>query len=159
MRILKGKIATGKNSSAKNLKKKNVDEKIAAQMGFSTLHPGTLNIELDETYLIKYNYNGYIEKNEYNDRECIKLERCRLNGVKSIIVCPQDHNTVGTFKKRIELMSPHNLRKKFSLSDGDYVEVEVEGDENWWNLPDIEGNVQWFRPEGAPIPPLTTEKR
>lgn len=136
MRILKGKIATGKNSSSKNLKKKNVDTKIAAQMGFSTLCPGTLNIELDETYLIKDNYKkGYIEEGEYNDKEWIKLARCRLNGVKCIIVHPQDHDTVGTFKKRIELMSPHNLRKKFNLSDGDYVEVEVEGDENWWNLP------------------------
>ena len=137
MKILKGIIANGRNSSSKNLKKKNVEIKIATKMGFSKLYPVTLNIELYEPYPIEQKYDGFIKESEYNDKEWIKLLRCRLYGFKCIIVHPQDHDRVGTFKKRIELMNPHNLRKKFNLSDGDEVKVEVEGDENWWNSPEV----------------------
>ena len=98
---------------------------------------GSLNIELDEPYPINENYSEYIEAADYNGREWIKLIRCRFNGEKCIIVHPKDHDTVGTFKRRIELMSPHNLRKRFDLSDGDIVTVEVEGDEAWWNSFDV----------------------
>ena len=133
MKKLKGKVATGKNSSSKNLKKKDVDVKIAAQMGFTKLYPGTLNIELDKPYSIGEDFDGFIEANEYNDKEWIKLLRCRLDGFKCIIVHPQDHDRVGTFKNRIELMSLYNLRKKCNLSDGDVVQVQVEGDDVWWN--------------------------
>jgi CTP-dependent riboflavin kinase len=136
MKILKGKIATGRNSSSRNLRQRNVDIEIAAQMGFSGLCPGTLNIELYQPYPIGQDYDGYVEACKYNDREWIKLVRCRLRGTKCIVVRPQDHERVGTFKNRIELMSLHNLREKFNLADGDEVEVEVEGDQNWWNSPD-----------------------
>ena len=146
MRILKGKIATGKSSSSKNLKKNDADMTIAKRMGFSELYPGTLNIELYQPYPIKRDYDGYIEESEYNDREWIKLVRCRFNGVKCIIVHCKDHDRVGTFKRRIELMSPYNLRENFNLSDGHEVKVEVEGDENWWNSPDILPNTEQQKP-------------
>lgn len=130
MKILKGKIATGRNSSSKNLKKKNVDVKIAEQMRFPELYPGTLNIELYQPYSsIRQEFDGFIEPSEYNDKEWIKLKRCHFNGLDCIIVHPQDHDRVGTFKNRIELMSSHNLRKSLSLSDGNEVEVQVESDE------------------------------
>ena len=102
MKTLKGKIATGRNSSSKNLKKKNVDIVIATQMGFSELYPGTLNVELYQPYPIGQDHDGYIEACKYNGKEWIKLVRCRLNATKCIIVHPQDHNRVGTFKNRIE---------------------------------------------------------
>ena len=114
------------------MRTKNVDKKIAKLMGFSQLHPGTLNIELYEPYPINENYSEYIEASDYNNREWIKLVRCLFKGEKCVIVHPKDHDVVGTFKKRIELMSSYNLRKKFNLLDGDIVEVEVEGDETWW---------------------------
>ena len=36
----------------------------------------------------------------------------------------------------LELISPLHLRTAWSLSNGDLLEVEVEGDDEWWGRPD-----------------------
>jgi len=142
MKIIKGKIADGYGGLAsKNLK--NIKQLIQERIGLPKLIDGTLNIKADEYYAITA-VDDIIRPNEYiHQKESIKLKRCRLNGLKGVIIRPSQHDNPKNEELwfRIEIMSNHNLKQELNLKIGDEVKIEVESgtdDENdWWNAPEI----------------------
>jgi CTP-dependent riboflavin kinase len=134
MKALHGHIAhtsTGFHVAAQNLRP--VMHLIEARMGLKDLVPGTLNIKIDQDYIVLA--NASISPSEYGFDETVKLQRCIIAGCKAIIMRPDTHETRinwGHGKDHLELMSPLHLRIELNLIDGDQVTVEVEGGEDWW---------------------------
>jgi len=117
--------------AAQNLKP--VMHLIEARMGLNALVPGTLNIKIDQDYIVLA--DASISPQEYGSDETVKLQRCIIFGRKAIIMRPDTHETRpnwGHGKDHLELMSPWHLRTELNLRDGDRVTVEVEGGEDWW---------------------------
>jgi CTP-dependent riboflavin kinase len=53
------------------------------------------------------------------------------------IMRPDSHKRPGGLGANVlELISPLHLRSAWHLVDGNVLEVEVEGDENWWRAPE-----------------------
>src|SRR5712664_1915344 len=97
--------------------------------------PGTLNVTIAHPYIVRA--DATIEPDEYFNKERIKLQRCRVRGHRMIIMRPEPHEQAGGIGANVlELVSPLYLRKAWSLRDGDQLEVEVEGDDAWWECPD-----------------------
>src|SRR5258708_25463594 len=93
--------------------------------------PGTLNVTLPFDYIVRA--DATIEPHEYFTGERLKLQRCRVRGHRMIIMRPESHELPGGIgAKVLELVSPVHLRATWNLSDGDRLEVEVEGDDAWW---------------------------
>jgi CTP-dependent riboflavin kinase len=130
MKILKGTVTNGYGIATPNLNP--VMELIKTRMGFADLEQGTLNLRLQEDYIVEP--EQLITAEEYGG-EALKLERCLIGGRKALIVRPEKHETVpgyGHGKAYLEIMSAVHLRNTLKLSKGDVVEVQIEGDENWW---------------------------
>ncbi len=107
---------------------------IEKRMGLANLVQGTLNIKIQEDYIVIP--DAIISPQEYGLPETIKLQRCLISGYKAIIMRPDTHEirpNWGHGKAHLELMSPFHLRTTLGLKDGDAVAVQVEGDEDWWN--------------------------
>ena len=135
MKILSGHVSSNTFGAAtKNLK--GVMNLIETRMGLFNLKPGTLNVRINEDYIVIP--DSTISPEEYRIHpETIKLQRCLVSGFKAIIMRPDTHETRqnwGHGKAHLELMSPYHLRSMIGLDDGDKIEVQVEGDDNWWNL-------------------------
>lgn len=129
VKLLTGRITDGYGVAAKNLR--HVTRLIEERMGLSPLIPGTLNIALSEPYVVSA--NAVIEKHEYNNLEYINLQRCRIRGIQAIIMRPNTHELgCAHGLANLELLATVNLRHHLQLADGDEVDVEVEGDEQWW---------------------------
>jgi CTP-dependent riboflavin kinase len=117
--------------AAENLKP--VMHLIEARMGLNALVQGTLNIKIDEDYIVRA--EASISPQEYGFDETVNLQRCIISGRRAIIMRPDAHETrpnYGHGKNHLELMSPLHLRTAMHLKDGDRVTVEVEGDDDWW---------------------------
>jgi CTP-dependent riboflavin kinase len=59
-----------------------------------------------------------------------------VNGYKAIVMRPDTHENIPGFghgKKSLELMGPIHFRRTLHLEDKDTVEVQLEGDDAWWN--------------------------
>ena len=101
---------------------------------------GTLNVDISEEYIVRA--DAFIYPEEYprnklmNEKETIKLQRCVVGGYKALIMRPDSHELgTGRYhgKKHLELMGPRNFREALQLENGSFVEVAVEGDEEWWS--------------------------
>ena len=140
MEIIKGEVARGYGGLAsKNFK--NIKQLIQERIGLPELIDGTLNIKTHEYYAITA-VDDVIRPNEYkNQKESIKLKRCRINGLKGVIIRPSQHDNPKNPElwSRVEIMSHHKLKQELNLEIDDEVEIEVEsGKENkddWWNAP------------------------
>jgi CTP-dependent riboflavin kinase len=133
LRKLFGTVSTGFGAATPNLQP--VLGLIEQRTGLGGLKDGTLNIRLTQSYIVKP--NAIIDRAEYNRVEFLKLQRCRIRGTRGIIMRPNTHEAgYAHGPAHLEIMSPYHLRSTFTLRDGDEVEVEVEGDENWWGAPD-----------------------
>jgi CTP-dependent riboflavin kinase len=133
MRILQGTVGTRYGVAAANLAP--VEGLIRERMGLPTLTSGTLNVILPEPYIVKA--DAKIDAAEYNGQEFLKLQRCRVGGIRCCIMRPNTHEAAGNDGARvIEIMSAYHLRTYLNLNDGDLLNVEVEGDEAWWTSSD-----------------------
>jgi CTP-dependent riboflavin kinase len=131
MKIFKGTVTNGYGIATLNLDP--VMELIKTRMGFADLEQGTLNLRLQEDYIVEP--EQLITAEEYGG-EALKLKRCLIAGRKAIIVRPGKHETepnYGHGKAYFEIMASVHLRSALKLSNGDVVEVQIEGDEGWWN--------------------------
>jgi CTP-dependent riboflavin kinase len=131
MKILKGTVTSGYGIATPNLNP--VIELIKARTGFAHLEPGTLNLKLREDYIVEP--EQLIAAEEYVG-EALKLKRCLIGGRKAIIVRPEKHETepnYGHGKAYIEIMSAVHLRSGLKLKDDEEIDVEVDGDDEWWN--------------------------
>ena len=140
MKKIRCRISEGGGSAIKNLR--GIKNLIQERMGLPALVDGTLNTEASEYYPITA-LDDVITPEEYNhQKECIKLKRCRINGLKGVIIRPSQHDDPHNKKLwlRIEIMSHHHFKQELNLNIGDEVKIEVEsGTENeddWWNAPE-----------------------
>jgi len=100
--------------------------------------PGTLNVSLSERYVVTA--DALIHSHEYFTGETLKFQRCRVPGFRMFIMRPDSHELMetgpGDYARVIELVSPLKLREAWGLKDGSILEVQVEGDEQWWTTPE-----------------------
>jgi CTP-dependent riboflavin kinase len=127
MKTLRGVVERGSGVATGHLQE--IEPRISQRIGLPSLHPGTLNVRLPEGYIVRA--DAVIERHEYKNRETIKLQRCRLKGIRCCIMRPITHE--GNKQVEVlEIMSEYPLRDHLKLCDGDQVEVEVEGEDAWW---------------------------
>jgi hypothetical protein len=107
---------------------------ILRRTGLKSLEKGTLNLSIAEPYFVSA--DARLSGNEYFSGEPIKFQRCVIQGLRALIMRPETHETnpgFGHGPAHFELMSEHHLTRTLGLSPGMQVEIEVEGDEAWWN--------------------------
>jgi CTP-dependent riboflavin kinase len=140
MRVLEGRVEKGKGVASGYLR--HVLHLIGERIGLpNPAVDGTLNIRIAEPYIVPA--DATVLPAEYNNVETLKLKRCRVNGIRCCIMRPNLHETVPESEAearrialtRLEIMSDHRLRTTLNLNDGDPVEVEIDGDQSWWNAP------------------------
>jgi hypothetical protein len=133
LRVLTGKVSSRFKAAGPNLK--TVEDKILVRTGLTSMAFGTLNVTLDSDYIVRP--DATIGPHEYFNREQLKFQRCRVRSFRMFIMRPDSHerpNGIGA--NVLELISPMKLRDTWGLQDGDVLDVEVEGDEAWWNQPE-----------------------
>ncbi len=129
VKILRGLVMSRFGVASENLAK--VEHLILARTGFGSMAPGALNVRLADPYFVQT--DTAIAPGEYQLGETLKLQRCRVFGRRMIIVRPDSHELPGREGSDVlELISELHRRDSFALKDGDVLEVEVEGDEEWW---------------------------
>jgi CTP-dependent riboflavin kinase len=135
MRILHGTVKSGYGAATANLRP--VLKLIELRMGMANLEDGTLNVQISESYIVIP--TASILPDEYplnlstGLHETIKLQRCVIGGHKAIIMRPDTHER-GMFHgpKYVELIGAVKFRKVLVLEAESPVDVEVEGDDAWW---------------------------
>jgi hypothetical protein len=134
MLVLRGIISSRFGVAAQNLK--TVEKLILERTGLPSMAPGTLNVTLPFDYIV--HPDTTIEPDEYFTRERLKLQRCRVRGHRMIIMRPDSHEVPGGIGADVlELISPLHLRTAWGLQNLEELdEIEVEGDESWWERPD-----------------------
>ena len=139
MRVFQGIVEKGNGVASGYLR--HITELIGERIGIQNMIEGTLNVRIPEPYVVPA--DATILPFEYNEIETLKLKRCRVNGIRCCVMRPDLHETVpesdveGRWMAltRLEIMSDCRLRNVLRLNDGDTVEVEIDGDETWWNAP------------------------
>jgi len=136
MRTLKGTVDDGYGLASAHLA--SVMGLIESRMGLTKLVEGTLNVRILEDYLVKA--DAVISPEEYplnkekGTNETIKLQRCLVRGRKAVIMRPDTHETLGWGNgiQCLELMGAEKFRDTLGLTNDSVVEVEVEGNDAWW---------------------------
>ena len=132
MRVLRGIVSSRFGVAARNLKI--VEKLILERTGLPSMAPGTLNVTLPFDYVVRP--DAAIEPHEYFTGERIKLQRCRVREHPMIIMRPDSHELPGGIGADVlELISPLHLRTAWGLQDLEELEIEVEGDQSWWERP------------------------
>lgn len=132
MKVLCGTVVGGFGKAAGTLA--HVMGLVEERTGLHSLRSGTLNLRLPAAYIVIP--DAQITRSEYNRIEYIKLQRCRVGGVRAIIMRPDTHESgLAHGPAHLELLAAVNLREHLDLRDGDSVQVEVEGDDAWWSAP------------------------
>lgn len=133
-----GEVSSGGGHAIANFDP--VKKLIAERMGFASLISGTLNIIVDNHCPLTA-VDAIITDKEYkHEKECIKLKRCKINGKKSVMLRPSQHEDPikKSLYNRIEVMSDIHFKNDLNLKDDDSVEIEIESgfkeNNNWWNL-------------------------
>ena len=106
---------------------------ILERTGLRSLVKGTLNLSLQEPYIVTA--HAAINGKEYFSGETIKLQRCRVRGIRALIMRPDTHERTPPFghgPAHLELLSEYHLTSELRLTAGSIVDVEVEGDDVWW---------------------------
>jgi hypothetical protein len=133
MRTIRGVVSSRFNAATPNLR--TIEALLLARTGLPSMAPGTLNVTIPFKYIVRA--DEAIEPHEYFTRERLKLQRCRVRGHRMIIMRPESHEQPGGIGVNVlELVSPLHLRTSWGLADGDQLEVEVEGDNTWWECAD-----------------------
>jgi CTP-dependent riboflavin kinase len=137
MKVFSGIVTTGYGAATPNLAP--VMALIEARTGLMNLAAGTLNVKIREEYIVRpdalINPDEYPLNRETHLGETIKLQRCLVAGYRGLIMRPDSHEIgAGQFhgKSHFELMGQQRFRAVLGLPDGSIVEVQVEGDDAWW---------------------------
>jgi hypothetical protein len=131
-----GRATRGFGAATDNLRGR--EPLIAARIGLPSLIPGTFNISLDAPFLVQP--DAALSAIEYNGWEVILLQRCTIFGRAAVIARPHTHEIepkpgelrFGHGIAHIELMASFDITQTFAFTPGEAVEVEVLGDERWW---------------------------
>ena len=122
---LTGTVRRGIGTATRHLNP--VSALIAHRIGLPVLYPGTLNLELPEPFNLIA--DATLTAEEYNKREWIKLQKCRIGGIQAAILRAQD---MAHGEAHLEIVAAVCLRHELQLSDGNSVVVEVGTGERWW---------------------------
>lgn len=130
MRVITGHVTDGDGVATANLKL--AEPVIAKKMTIESLVSGTLNVQIDDDYIVPDSLT--VMPSEYNPAaDTIKLQRCRIQGLRAVIMRQLNHERDGHPRRRcLELMSEHHLRSALQLQTGDLVKIEIDGDQAWW---------------------------
>jgi riboflavin kinase, archaea type len=121
--ILSGKVVSGLGNFSYWIKKY---QRIYKEKTGIVLFPGTLNVQLEESYTLPSDVIR-LEKEEYGGTVSVSILPCKIFGRKSFIL-RTDANARGKGdhpKTIIEIATDVKLRDKYSLKDGDLVEVVI----------------------------------
>ena len=122
--MLKGKVVSGIGNFSYWIEK--LQNHYYVKTGMK-LFPGTLNIQLERPYALPKNVIR-LEKNEYSGTVSVNLVPCTIFGRRAFIL-RTDANEAGLgdhSRNIIEIATDFKLRDRYSLKDGDIVEVLVD---------------------------------
>jgi CTP-dependent riboflavin kinase len=136
MKVFRGIVSSGFKLASVHLAP--ILSLIEGRTGLVKPITGTLNVRISDDYIVTA--DAVIRPEEYplsklhGTNETIKLQRCLIYGRKALITKPDTHETLGwgNGTKCLELMGAINFRDVLNLRDGSVVQVEVEGDDEWW---------------------------
>ena len=88
---------------------------------------GTLNVELDEDYILK-DYSDIMYKHEYGGTQEIYIKQCEVLGNKSYIIRTDKNASENRDHplNLLEIISNVNFREKYNLKDGDKIEIIIK---------------------------------
>lgn len=120
--IIKGRIKSGYGNASFWVKKIN---NIFKQRYKEELFPGTLNVELEEPYILSN--TDMIEPGEYNGQYVVYVKEAMINGYKVHIVRTERNNLPNGDHSLnvIEIVSRENLRETLHLENDDIVNIEI----------------------------------
>jgi riboflavin kinase len=127
--ILKGKVKSGMGDLTQRMEQL---ESYYTQKTGLKLFPGSLNIELDEDFVVDINSKNVIrlEGEEYGGTVSVSILPCKIFNRKAFII-RTDKNNEGMghhSRKIIEVATDIKLRDEYNLFDDDIVEVEISND-------------------------------
>lgn len=118
--VLNGKVTSGIGTAKMWVGK--VEKIFEEKTGLKVFH-GTLNIRLEEDYVIKPDL--IIKPEEFGGTQNVLVKKCEILGNIAYIVRAEknqkgegDHNL-----KIIEIVSEINFREKYKLKDGDNIKI------------------------------------
>lgn len=121
--ILIGTITKGMGRAKKfiNMMQKSFFEKTNVN-----LYPGTLNVKLNEPYILKPDF--IIKPEEYGGTFNVQIQKCKVIGENAYIVRSEKNtNNSGDYGQDIiEIISDINFRKKYDLKDGEVINILIQ---------------------------------
>jgi riboflavin kinase len=119
MVVLTGRVVTGVGNFSYWIERLKAHYRRKTGM---SLFPGTLNVRLEEQYSVPPNALR-LEAEEYGGTVSVNIVPCRIFGERAVILrtdaAERDSKTI------VEVACEVKLRDKYSLRDGDLVQVEV----------------------------------
>lgn len=120
--ILIGKVTKGMGIANKfiNMMQKGFYEKTKVK-----LYPGTLNIKLNNPYILKPDY--IIKPEEYGGTFNVQIQKCKILDENAYILRSEKNiDDKGDYGQDIiEIISDVSFREKYNLKDEDEVKVEI----------------------------------
>lgn len=104
---------------------KKAEQAFEKKIGYK-LFNGTLNVELNEEYILDNNIN-VLHKEEYGGTQEVYIKECSVLGHKSYIIrTDKNSKTEGDHPLNlIEIVSDVNFRDKYNLKDNDIIQIEI----------------------------------
>lgn len=119
---LVGKVTKGMGAAHKfiTMMQKGFYEKTKVQ-----LYPGTLNIKLNNSYILKPDY--IIKPEEYGGTFNVQIQKCKILDENAYIVRSEKNiDDKGDYGQDIiEIISDINFREKYNLKDEDVIKVKI----------------------------------
>ena len=121
---LKGKVASGLGTAKIWVSK--IEDIFKQKTGMKVYH-GTLNIKLEEDYIIEPDW--IIKPEEFGGTQNVLVKKCKINGHEAYIVRAEKNQTgQGDHDlKIIEIISNINLRQTYNLHDQDNIIISQLG--------------------------------
>ena len=121
--ILTGKVTSGLGEAKFWIKK--AEKAFENKIGIKLYH-GTLNLELEQDYILKDNIL-VLHKEEYGGSQEVYVQQCKIFKHLAYILRTEKNSTKDGDHplNLIEIISDINLREKYNLKDGDLVDIEI----------------------------------
>ncbi len=120
--ILIGNVTKGMGTAKKfiNMMQKSFYEKTNIM-----LYPGTLNVKLNEPYILIPDY--IVKPEEYGGTFNVQIQKCKILDENAYIVRSEKNiSENGDYGQNIiEIISDVNFREKYNLKDGDRINILI----------------------------------
>ncbi len=90
------------------------------------LYSGTLNVKLNEPYILKPDY--IVKPEEYGGTFNVQIQKCKVLDENAYIVRSEKNTSdSGDYNQNIiEIVSDINFREKYNLKDGDEIQILIK---------------------------------